>query len=293
MRRTPVSASLMRSMLSRFTASTESHSSSLMRASVRSRVMPALWTTTSGLRSAMISGARSDVTSTCSAVPPTAFATAARSSPWAGTSAQITCAPSRASTSAIAAPMPREAPVTIAVQAPGSVGLRRAHADHLAGHVGRAAGEQEAQRGFEVGPGRRVHEVRGGAVADLLAGRADEPLERALGHARAGPEHDQPAARRDLADRLVEELVDLAQLAGPRDARGVEDHGGVALGVRADLEPDAGEQVAGITGSAEQDRALEQRRAALQRRGLRQPESADHEASRRGVDELLVAIGHV
>ena len=39
----------MRSMLSRLTASTESHWSSLMRASVLSRVMPALWTTMSAV----------------------------------------------------------------------------------------------------------------------------------------------------------------------------------------------------------------------------------------------------
>ena len=57
-------------------------------------------------------GASSAVMSSCSAVPPIRLATAARSSPWAGTSRQTTCAPSRASTSAIAAPIPREAPVT-------------------------------------------------------------------------------------------------------------------------------------------------------------------------------------
>ena len=109
------SAALIRSMLSRLTARTASHWSSLMRASVLSRVMPALWTTMSAPRSARTAGARSDVMSSCSADPPIRLAIAARSSPWAGTSTQITCAPSRASTSAMAAPMPREAPVTAAV----------------------------------------------------------------------------------------------------------------------------------------------------------------------------------
>ena len=42
------------------------------------------------------------------------LATFASSSPWGGMSRQTTWAPSRASTSAIAAPMPREAPVTSA-----------------------------------------------------------------------------------------------------------------------------------------------------------------------------------
>ena len=39
----------MRSRLSRLTSSTESHWSSLIRASVLSRVMPALWTTMSAV----------------------------------------------------------------------------------------------------------------------------------------------------------------------------------------------------------------------------------------------------
>ena len=91
----------------------------------------------------------------------------------------------------------------------------------------------------------------------------------------------------------MDEVVELAQLARARDARRVEDQRRVALGVSPHLEPDPSEQIAGIKRSAEQDRPVEQRRAALQRRRLRQPEPADHEASRRGVDELLVAIGHV
>ena len=86
---------------------------------------------------------------------------------------QTTCAPSRASTSAIAAPIPRDAPVTAATlpssgraQRLGRVRHGGADADHLAGHVGGAAGEQEAQRRLEVGArvprGRAGPSRRGG-----------------------------------------------------------------------------------------------------------------------------------
>ena len=47
--------------------------------------------------------------------PPMSAATRSRSACCCGTSRQITCAPSRASTCAIASPIPRLAPVTNAV----------------------------------------------------------------------------------------------------------------------------------------------------------------------------------
>ena len=47
--------------------------------------------------------------------PPISAATRSRSACCCGTSKQITCAPSRASTCAIASPIPRLAPVTTAV----------------------------------------------------------------------------------------------------------------------------------------------------------------------------------
>src|SRR5918997_635905 len=160
-RLTSVSAALMRSMLSRLTASTESHSSSLMRARVRSRVMPALWTTMSARRSASV--ARPHLGDR-------------RADPARGARHHGRLAGQR------------PGPVL------GYVPDRGGDADDLAGHVGRAAGEQEAQRRLEIGVGIGVDELRGGAVADLLAGRAHEALEPALGHAVARPDDDQPPA---------------------------------------------------------------------------------------------------
>lgn len=85
----------------------------------RSRVMPALWTRTSrpsGTAAAIRCAASSAVMSRGSAVAPSASAVRASSSPVCGTSRQITRAPSRASTEATEAPMPRAAPVTSAVR---------------------------------------------------------------------------------------------------------------------------------------------------------------------------------
>src|SRR3954470_8085084 len=56
-----LSAALMRSMLSRLTARTESHWSSLIRPSVLSRVMPAVWANMAGSRSAVGAAAPADV----------------------------------------------------------------------------------------------------------------------------------------------------------------------------------------------------------------------------------------
>ena len=112
----------MRSWADRLTSRTASQRSGFIRASVRSRVMPALWTTTSTppWRScrwaASVAGASAAVTSSASDEPPIALATLARSSPWAAMSMAMTWAPSRASVWAIAAPMPREAPVTATVR---------------------------------------------------------------------------------------------------------------------------------------------------------------------------------
>ncbi len=96
--------------------------------------------------------------------------TASRSSASAGTSSPTTCAPSRASVAAIAAPMPREAPVTSATlpssgrsqSSSGGPLARRPDPHDLAGHVGRARREQEAQRRVELllGAGRDVDELR-------------------------------------------------------------------------------------------------------------------------------------
>ena len=62
--------------------------------------------------------------SSCSAVPPISLATSASLSPAAGMSTATTWAPSRAMTFAIAAPMPRAAPVTTAtLPASGLLGV--------------------------------------------------------------------------------------------------------------------------------------------------------------------------
>ena len=272
-------------------------------------------------RSASTPGARSDVMSSCSAVPPMRLAISVRSAPWAGTSTQITCAPSRASTSAIAAPMPREAPVTAAALArqrpvpvggtlaqrarfpcgysPGGRnplfgGVRRgvADADHLSRHVGRAAGQQEAQRRLEVGLRRRVDEVGGRAVADLLAERAHEALERALGGARVAvlPITIARPGRREVAHHGLEEVVDVAQVARGAHARRVEDQGRVRRGP-AQRQPDPGDHVAhGARPPPDEHRAVEERGPATELGGLREPEPADHEPPRRGLGELLVSI---
>ena len=107
----------MRSSLERLISISCAQRSSGIFASVRSLVTPALWTTmsTPSLKCAAIrSGASSAVMSRPIASPPMAPVTARRSSAAGGMSRPTTLAPSRARVSAIAAPIPREAPVTSA-----------------------------------------------------------------------------------------------------------------------------------------------------------------------------------
>ncbi len=110
----------MSSCACRLTAITEFQRAASMLTSSLSRVIPALWTTTSTppcrCRRCSTSrwGASPAVMSSCSAVPPISLATAASCSPAAGMSTATTCAPSLAITFAIDAPMPRAAPVTTA-----------------------------------------------------------------------------------------------------------------------------------------------------------------------------------
>ena len=104
-----------------------------------------------------------------------------------------TLAPSRANTSAMVAPMPRAAPVTngdLAVErlvpVGGWGGVGRADVEHLAVDVGRLRRQQEPQRGLEArrggfGVGGQVHQLHRGAAPHLLAERAGEALQRALG----------------------------------------------------------------------------------------------------------------
>ena len=147
----------------------------------------------------------------------------------AGRSSPTTCAPSRARASAMAAPMPREAPVTSATlpssgRSQSTSGGSSASPDphDLAGHVRRPRREQEAQRRVELalGAGVDVDQLHGGAGARLLAERAREALERALCGRLARVGHDsggvpsttirpQRATRRTVGEK---KRVQLAQL---------------------------------------------------------------------------------
>ncbi len=127
----------------------------------------------------------------------------------------------------------------LAVERALPVDLRRrrdagADPDDLAGDVGRAGREQEAQGRVELVLGARgdVDELRGrAAAADLLGQRAGEALQRPLGGVGAGragfgrrrAEDDDAAAALQAADRRVEEALQLDQLGRVGDAGGVED----------------------------------------------------------------------
>ncbi len=227
-------ASLIRSSLERLISISWLQRSSGILAIVRSRVTPALWTTTStppAKRSAIRSGASGAVMSSSIASPPTLAATWRRSSPAWGTSRPTTSAPSAASVSAIAAPIPREAPVTSATlpasgrshSISGSGATPSPTSHHLAGDVGGARREQEAQRRLELplAAAADEDELRGRAAsADLLAERADEALEGALRRGGAGracllrrrAEDDDAAVAGEPADAGVEEALQLDQL---------------------------------------------------------------------------------
>ena len=165
----------MRSMLSRLTASTESHWSSLMRASVLSRVMPALWTTMSTPRSASTPGRAvgGDVELQRRAADPVgdrrevlALGRDVEADDVRAVARQHLG--DRGADAARGAGDDRDLAGQRPLPVLGRVRGRGADADHLAGHVGGAAGEQEAQRRLEVGVRRRVDELRRRPVADLL-----------------------------------------------------------------------------------------------------------------------------
>ena len=101
----------------------------------------------------------------------------------------------------------------LAVQRPVPVGggrrVGRADPEDLSVDVGRLAGQDEPQRRLEarrggLRVGGQVHQVHGGAAAQLLAQRAREPLERALRDALVtaarllgrGADDDDAAGRR-------------------------------------------------------------------------------------------------
>ena len=193
------------------------------------------------------------------ASPSISAVTRPRSSAACGTSRPTTAAPSSARVSAIAAPIPREAPVTSAFfpasgssQSISGTGATPGPMSHdLAGDVGRAWREQEAERRVELllAALGDVDELSGGAAAaDLLGQRAGEALERPLRRRRTGrlrdgrrrgAEHDDAAVALEPADAGVEEALQLDQLGRVGDPRGVEDERlRLALGSRPfDPEP--------------------------------------------------------
>ncbi len=127
----------------------------------------------------------------------------------------------------------------LAVQRPVPVGGRRGvgspDPEHLSVDVGGLRRQQEPQRGLEAGRGRlgvrrQVHQRRGGAVAQFLAQRAGESLERALrdalvhaaGLLRGGADDDDAARVAEVAQQRREELVQAFEALGFGDAGGVE-----------------------------------------------------------------------
>ena len=272
------------------------------------------WRSASARRGA----ARRPVMSSCSAEPPIRLATAARSSPWAGTSRQTTCAPSRASTSAIAAPMPREAPVTsrdLAGERPVPV-VRRvrtagADADDLAGHVRRARRQQEPQRRLERRPpARRRRAARSRPARTSLAERADEALERALGDAcRLGCSDAcrAPRGRTAASARITgwKKSYSVAQVAGVGRCRSRR-----RPARRSRLRPSSAPatQLGRTTASTSPHRARPSRPAAAEQRrpvqhelpgsqrrsgaGWGRPRRRTMKPARGRVGELLVSVGH-
>ena len=127
-------------------------------------------------------------------------------SPAAGTSTPTTVAPSRARTRAIAAPMPRAAPVTTATlpasgRSPESRRAAGAGADpeHLAVDVGRAAGQEEldgAAAPSASAPSATSTRLAVAPARSSLADRADEALERPPGGALRGRAGQSPGRGR-------------------------------------------------------------------------------------------------
>ena len=209
--------------------------------------MPALWTTTSTPPwrsrrcSASAAGACSAVMSSCSAVPRTRVGGRRRGRrPSRARRGRSPCAPSRASTSAIAAPMPRAAPVTSATlpasgrsQSSGAAATPAPDRDHLAVDVRGAAGEQEPQRRLDavLGAGRDADELRRGAARAAPSPRSARSPRARAGRRRRARRRPPPAAcRARAAGRSApswrmcgcKKLVGRAQVLAARDARRVE-----------------------------------------------------------------------
>ena len=179
-------------------------------------------------------------------MPPIRLATLASASPAWVRSATMTCAPSRASTPAMAAPMPRAAPVTSAVlpasgwsQSFGAGAVPGAEQQRLPVDVGRLAGEEEAQRRRQ----RRLvgdpEQVRGRAAAQLLGQRADDAVERLPG----GVGGDVGAVGRAGRARAPGRTAPSALTPGARNSRSAGEVGRARRPTRASSD-DRGDLVA-------------------------------------------------
>src|SRR5262245_27809344 len=188
----------------RLTSSTTPHCSSVIRCAIASRVIPALWTSTSRRRQRSPIVATSSAappgtarsTTAASPVPPSATTLPATSSAGAvSTSLTTTVAPSAARRRAIAAPMPRPAPVTAATRpsspligseaAPEAVGLGDDVAGHLVGDRADAVEAAVAPVALHVRLERVAHpaehlQAEVGGLAGVLGGDH-------LGHRRLDP----------------------------------------------------------------------------------------------------------
>ncbi len=159
--------------------------------------------------------------------------------------------------------------------------------DHLAGDVGRAAGEQEAQRRLEVGVRLDAYTSWRSRLADLLA----EPSARSP-RARAGPtrpgspvaDHDQP--RPAGASRRIDRLEELVQRrAGPRSRDAASRRRSSAAYVSAVRRSAPLRVGSRRTEAAAAEQHRRRRRARGPRRsgaGRGSPRRLDHEAARGG-----------
>ncbi len=192
----------------------------------------------------------------------------------------------------------------------GVVG-RRADPHDLAGDVRRLGREQEGQGAEQPAFGARldVHELDRATAADLLAEGPGEALERALGDAlgsfdRLGrrADHDQPRARLEAAHQRAEEVAQRAELGGVGEPGRVEEQAAVPRlwvghprAEHVDLVEQPRQRIGQPSGAPGEHGPGHERVArgvAEQWRRCRQAQVLGQEPADRGLDEVLVAVGH-
>jgi hypothetical protein len=216
-------------------------------------------------------------------------------------------------------------PVERAVPVPRGGHRGREDPDDLTGDVRRLDRQQEAQRGLDalLGAGGDVDELGCRTTAELLAHRAREALQRALGgrlggcggHVGRGAEDDDATVRVQGAGERVEEVVERAQAGRGGDPGSVEDERGEivlcgrircghercghGLGGLAHLCADGVEHLADrvphAAGAAEHDGPRDERVArpvAAQVRRVGQAQPPDQRAAETGVGEAGVPVTH-